>query len=426
MEKTNRFLANYRKTVLDNGLRIVTERVPHAKSISLGIWIGYGSRFETPHLNGICHFIEHMLFKGTARRSAYDIAREMDSVGGIINAFTSKEMTSVYCKVLSENTELAVDLLTDLYLNASFPEDEIEREKQVICQEILQVEDTPEDLVYEMLGMRFWGDDPLGRPILGTIPTVTGLDRETVVRYKEDHYTPEDTIICAAGDVDHDALVEMIDKGMGSLEKGTSPVVGPKPVNVASSEVLRRDLEQVHICVGMEGPSALDPARHAAHLLNNILGGGMSSRLFQEIREKRGLAYSVYSFISTFSDTGMFGVYAGCEAARLEELLSVIRKESVELPDTLTEEEIRTAKQQIRGSAILSNESTDSVMNRLAKGEYFFQRHIPLDEVLDAVNRVTRAELCEMAEQMVHPSRFTTVALGPVPNTGDPLAVLTS
>ncbi|MEW6347605.1 MAG: pitrilysin family protein [Thermodesulfobacteriota bacterium] len=426
MEKTNQFLTSYRKTVLDNGLRIVTERVPHAQSISLGLWVGYGSRFETPELNGICHFIEHMLFKGTARRSAYDIAREMDSVGGIINAFTSKEMTSFYCKVLSENTELAVDLLTDLFLNASFPEDEIEREKQVICQEILQVEDTPEDLVYEMLGVRFWQDDPLGRPILGTIPTVSAFDRETVVRYKVDHYTPEETIVCAAGDLEHDALVEMIEKEMGRLKKGVGPLTGPKPVNIASTEVVRRELEQVHVCVGVEGPSALDPARHAAHLLNNILGGGMSSRLFQEIREKRGLAYSVYSFISTFSDTGMFGVYAGCDAARLEELLSVIRKESVELPDTLTEEEIRTAKQQIRGSAILANESTDSVMNRLAKSEYFFRRHIPLEEVLDAVNRVTRAELCEMAEQMVHPSRFTTVALGPVPNTTDPLAILSS
>ncbi len=424
MEKTNRYPNSSRKTVLDNGLRVVTEKVPHAKSISLGIWVGYGSRFEKPDLNGICHFIEHMLFKGTARRSAYTIAREMDSVGGIINAFTSKEMTSFYCKVLSENTDLAVDLLTDLFLNASFPEDEIEREKQVICQEILQVEDTPEDLVYEMLGIRFWRDDPLGQPILGTIPTVSAFDRETVVRYKEDHYTPEETLVCAAGDVDHDRLVDLMDKEMGRLKKGLGPSAGPKPVNLVSSHVSRRDLEQVHLCVGMEGPSALDPARHAAHLLNNILGGGMSSRLFQEIREKRGLAYSVYSFISTFTDTGMFGIYAGCDAARLEELLSVIRKESVDLPGTLTEEEIRTAKQQIRGSAILSNESTDSVMNRLAKSEYFFHRHIPLEEVLDLVNRVTRAELCEMAEQIMHPSRFTTVALGPVPDTSDPLAIL--
>lgn len=409
----------YRKTILDNGTRIVTERVPFLKSVSLGIWVRSGSRFEHPELNGICHFIEHMLFKGTERRSAFAIAQEIDSVGGVINAFTSKELTSFYCKVLSENLDLAADLLTDIFLNPSFPEEEIEREKQVVCQEIHQMEDTPEDLVHEILGVRFWGNDPLGQPILGTIPSVSALDRETIARFKDDNYTTAESVICAAGDLEHDKIVELFAKGMSRLKTGCTPSPDPVSKNRGSAHVVPKDLEQVHICFGTGGPSAVDDTRHAGYILNSIFGNGMSSRLFQEVREKRGLAYAVYSFLSSFSDTGMFGVYAGCDPKRMEELLATVGKETLGLAQSITEEDLRTAKSQIRGNIILAMESTEARMNRLAKGEYFFNRHITLDEIISALEAVTVEEVRAIAEHLVNSNGLTLVALGPVEESAD-------
>jgi predicted Zn-dependent peptidase len=410
---------SYCKTTLDNGVRIITEQMPYLQSVSLGIWVRSGSRFEWPEVNGICHFIEHMLFKGTDKRSAFDIAKEIDAVGGVLNAFTSKEMTSFYCKVLDENLELAVDLLSDIFLNASFPEDEIEREKQVICQEIHQMEDSPEDLVHEILGIQFWKDDPLGQPILGTVPSVEGLDRGTMISFKSDYYTPDETIICAAGKLEHDRIVDLFEQRMVAVNGRRSFGRQDAAKIDSSAQVLERDLEQVHVCVAMEGPSAVDRKRHPAYILNTILGGGMSSRLFQEIREKRGLAYSVYSFLSSLSDTGMFGLYAGCDPERLEELMSVTGKETLSLARNLTEEDISTAKSQIKGSIILAMESTDSRMNRLAKGEYYFGRYVSLDEIIDSIESVTHQELVNVAEEMINNGRLTIVAVGPVSESTD-------
>lgn len=405
---------SYRKTTLDNGVRIITEQIPYLQSVSLGIWVHTGSRFERPDLNGICHFIEHMLFKGTERRSAFDIAKEIDSVGGVLNAFTSKELTCFYCRVLNENLELAVDLLHDIFLHASFPDDEIEREKQVICQEIHQMEDSPEDLVHEILGIQFWKDDPLGLPILGTIDSIMGLDRQKMLSFKTDFYTPNDTLVCAAGKIDHDRFVDLLTEEMIAVPSRQSPRVWTEAKTTSSAHVLERDLEQVHICIGMVGPSAVDEKRHAAYILNTILGGGMSSRLFQEVREKRGLAYSVYSFLSSFSDTGIFGLYAGCDPDRLEELMGVTGKETLDLARSITQEDIATAKSQIKGSIILAMESTDSRMNRLAKGEYYFDRYISLKEIIGAIEAVTAADLVRVAEDMINGGRLTIVAVGPV------------
>jgi predicted Zn-dependent peptidase len=404
----------YRKTTLDNGVRIVTEEIPYLQSVSLGIWVRSGSRFEQPAVNGICHFIEHMLFKGTERRSAFTIAKEIDSVGGVLNAFTSKEMTAFYCRILSENLELAIDLLSDIFLNASFPEDEIEREKQVICQEIHQMEDNPEDLVHEILGIRFWHDDPLGQPILGTLTNIAKLDRDTLLGFKQNYYTPEETVVCAAGNIQHDRFVDLVEKQMSGFSRGSTQVTSSAPKNDSSATVVERDLEQVHVCVAATAPSAVDGSRHAAYLLNTILGGGMSSKLFQEVREKRGLAYSVYSYLSSFSDTGIFGIYAGCDPERLEELMQIMGKETLELSRTITEEDIVTAKSQIKGNIILAMESTDSRMNRLAKGEYYFGRQIPLDEIISSLENVTPKDLKDTGEQIINSDRFTIVALGPV------------
>jgi predicted Zn-dependent peptidase len=416
---------SYKKTVLDNGVRIITEEVPYLQSVSLGIWIRSGSRFEAPDVNGICHFIEHMLFKGTDRRSAFTIAKEIDNVGGVLNAFTSKEMTSFYCRVLSENVELAADLLSDIFLNSSFPEDEIEREKQVVVQEICQMEDNPEDLVHEILGMRFWQNDPLGQPILGTIPTIEKFDRATVMEFKRDHYGPTETLVCAAGKLNHQQIVDLFSEQMGGLSTGK---INPIPGNaqcLASAHIEPRELEQVHVCIGMQCPSAVDEKRHAAYILNSILGGGMSSRLFQEVREKRGLAYSVYSFLSAFSNTGIFGIYAGCEPDRLEELLSVVGKESLGLSESLTEEEIQTAKSQIRGNLILALESSEARMNRLAKGEYYFGRYMSLEEIIESLEKVTTAEAKKAALEIIDPGRLAAVTLGPIDENADLFGLLT-
>lgn len=405
---------NYRKTTLNNGIRIVTERVPAVQSVSMGIWVRAGSRYEQPQINGISHFIEHMLFKGTPRRSAYAIAKEIDSVGGVLNAFTSKELTSFYCRILDEHLELAVDLLTDIFLNSSFPEDEIEREKQVICQEILQLEDSPEDLVHEILGTRFWPNDPLGWPILGTIPSVVSLDREKLLNFKEHQYVPGETLVCAAGNVEHDRFVELIAEQMAQLP-GLSDRLTSAPAKEAPAvHVEQKDLEQVHVCMGTEGPSAVDERRHAAYILNTLLGGGMSSRLFQEIREKRALAYSVYSWLASFSDTGMFGIYAGCAPERVEELLRTTGKIALNLAETVSEEEIQTAKNQMRGNIILGLESPDARMNRLAKEEFYFARHIPLDEILQSMECVSTEDLVSTAKELINPGSFTIVALGPM------------
>jgi predicted Zn-dependent peptidase len=416
--------STYRKTVLDNGLRVVTEEIAHLKSVSIGIWVRSGSRFERPRLNGICHFIEHMLFKGTQRRSAYAIAKEIDSVGGILNAFTSKEMTCFYCKVVDENLELAVDLLSDIFINASFPDEEIEREKLVICQEINQVADSPEDLIHEELGMRFWQDDPLGQPILGTIPTVVKLDRDTMMQFKNRYYSPEETIVCATGSLDHDRLVDLIAKEMGSL-RGNAVAAPPSPEqHRASSHVIKRELEQAHILVGLEAPSAVDDERHAAYVVNTLLGGGMSSRLFQEIREKRGLAYSVYSFLSTYSDTGLFGLYAGCDPKTLDEVVTLLKDETRKLASSITEDEVRTSVNQIKGNIILSMESSDSVMNRLAKGEYYFGRYVPLEEVIESLDSITPLQVSQTADKVINSKHITCLALGPFDEQSDPMMPL--
>jgi predicted Zn-dependent peptidase len=407
----------YRKTVLRNGLRILTEQIPFVRSVSLGIWVRSGSRFEGPRINGICHFIEHMLFKGTPRRTAYAIAREIDSVGGGLNAFTSKEVTAFYCRVLDEDLALAVDLLTDIFLNPSFPEEEIEREKQVVVQEIRQVEDNPEDLVHETLGTTFWKDDPLGQPIMGTIANVNSFDRDAMLAFRQAAYTPAEIVLCAAGAVSHDHFVELTGPVMEQLQPGPSMFSPTAPRTDFSSHVITRDLEQVHICAAAAAPSAVDARRHPAYVLHTVLGGGVSSRLFQEVREKNGLAYSVYSFLSSFSDSGAFGVYAAADPERVEELIDILRKETAGLAGSVTEEEVRLAKKQIKGNVLLAMESSEARMNRLAKGEYYFGRYIPLEEILKSIEAVTLDEVRSLAEEILNAGPFATVVLGPV--TGD-------
>ncbi len=406
-------LSVYKKTTLDNGVKIVTENIPYMRSVSIGIWVKCGSRLEDTICNGISHFIEHMLFKGTNHRSAFQIAKEIDSVGGALNAFTSKELTSFYCRVVAEHLELATDLLNDIYLESSFPEDEIEREKDVICQEIHQQDDTPEELVHEILNMNFWKDDPLGRPILGFVPNILGIDRNSLTNFKRNYYRSDQTLICAAGQVDHEKFVDLVASRFCTLTKSVDAVNLIKPVSVPGQVLEIKDLEQVHICVASEGPSQADKKRHAGYILNTILGGGMSSRLFQEVREKRGLAYNVYSFLSSYTDTGMFGIYSACEPDRFEELSEVIGQYTLNLATSISDEDVRLAKNQLKGSIVLAMESSEARMNRLAKGEIYFGRHVPVEEIIADLDKVSVDELSEYAAQMLKPGGFTTAVLGP-------------
>lgn len=380
----------------------------------MGVWVRTGSRYEPANLNGISHFIEHMLFKGTEKRTAYDIALEMDAVGGVLNAFTSKEFTSYYCKVLRENMGLAIDLLADLFLNPSFPIEEIEREKLVVCQEINQVLDNPEELAHEELGMRFWKNDPLGRPILGEISTVLDFSREDILDFKASNYGPERTVIAAAGKVDHLELVDSISALMGSIQANENNHQPSLAANEISSHIITKDLEQLHVCIGGEGPSAVDDRRYSAFILNSVLGGGMSSRLFQEIREKRGLAYSVYSFMSSYSDTGMFGVYLGIDPKTMNEALYLFQEQAQKLAETLTDKEINIAKNQIKGNMLLSLENTESRMSRLAKSEHYFGKIRTAHEIIQAINDVTREHVVQLAQSTLSPEQFACVAVGPI------------
>jgi predicted Zn-dependent peptidase len=412
-------LSTYQKTILDNGVKIVTENIPYMRSVSLGIWVKCGSRLEDARFNGISHFIEHMLFKGTAKRSALQIAKEIDSVGGALNAFTSKELTSFYCRVMAEHLELATDLLNDIYLESSFPEDEIEREKDVICQEIRQQDDTPEELVHEILSMNLWKGDPLGQPILGFIPNILEIDRNSLTTFKRNNYKASQTLICAAGQVDHQKFVDLVAPKFSTLTDTLNNVCIEKPETAPGQVLEIKDLEQVHICVASEGPSQADKRRHAGYILNTILGGGMSSRLFQEVREKRGLAYNVYSFLSSYSDTGMFGIYSACEPDRFEELMDVLAEHTLGLSSSITDEDVRLAKNQLKGSIILAMESSEARMNRLAKGEIYFGKHIPVEKIIKDIDEVSTGELSDNASTMLHPGQFTIAVLGPAPSTAD-------
>jgi predicted Zn-dependent peptidase len=408
----------FAKTVLDNGIRIVTHEMPGHRSASLGIWVENGSRHESPEENGISHFIEHLLFKGTERRTASQIAEEMDAVGGILNAFTAKEHTCYYAKVLDEDLPLAIDLLTDIFLHSTFDAEEIERERSVILQEISQAEDTPDDYVHDLFSLDFYNTHPLARPICGTAETVGSFRRENFVEFFKSRYRSRRVIVSAAGHLSHDALVREIAERLGTVngrfDNNQSPVPGDQPPQIRSGVFQHsKPLEQVHVCLGAAGISQSHPKRYAAYVLNTILGGGMSSRLFQEIREKRGKAYSVYSFMSTYRDVGYLGVYAGTSIASVEEVIDLILRELKNLASgNITENEIRRTKGQIVGSIMLGLESTDSWMSHIARNEIYFGKAITTEEICSAIRAVSAEEVVELAKSLFHRDAMALTLLG--------------
>ncbi|WP_405015515.1 M16 family metallopeptidase [Kitasatospora sp. NBC_01539] len=410
-----------RRTVLPGGLRVVTETLPTVRSATFGIWVGVGSRDETPVLNGATHYLEHLLFKGTARRSALEISAALDAVGGEMNAFTAKENTCYYARVLDTDLPLAIDVVCDMLTGSLIRPEDVDAERGVILEEMAMAEDDPGDVVHDLFAKVIYGTGPLGRPILGTEETVTNLTRDQIAGFYRRRYKPEHLVVAAAGNLDHRKVVKLVEEAFAAVlakSEGHPAEVrrGVKTVRTAGrTEVLNRPTEQAHLVLGVPGVPRHDERRWAMGVLNAALGGGMSSRLFQEVREKRGLAYSVYSYSSSYADSGIFGIYAGCQPKRVEEVLGICRRELAKVvADGITEEELHRAIGQISGSTVLGMEDTGSLMNRIGKAEIAYGTHLSVDEMLGRIAAVTLEDVHAVARDVLGAYRPSLALIGPV------------
>jgi predicted Zn-dependent peptidase len=408
------------RTELPGGLRIITEAMPGVRSASIGVWVAVGSRDENPSVAGASHFLEHLLFKGTSSRSALDIASSMDAVGGEFNAFTEKEHTCYYATVLDRDLPLAIDIISDVVLNATITAQDVDVERSVVLEEISMRDDDPGDLVHEAFSTALFGDTPLGRPILGTVDSITSLTRRQVYNYYQRTYQPNGMVISVAGNVDHGAVVRQVRKIFASrLDAGQSvePARTATPARRSAAPapitVLGDDTEQANIIVGTKGISRHDDRRWALGVLSAALGGGMSSRLFQRIREERGLAYSVYSFAGSYADTGQFGVYAGCQPAKADEVLGLINAELADVAaGGLTEAEVQRGKGQMRGGIVLGLEDSGSRMTRIGKSELVYGEVLGVDNLIARVDAVTHEQVSDIAAELLAQPRCLTV-VGP-------------
>jgi len=404
------------KRVLPNGLVVLTETMRHVRSVSIGVWVRNGSRREIPEENGLAHFIEHMVFKGTERRSAEVIAREMDSVGGMLDAFTSKEQICFNAKVLDEHLPIAFDVITDLVLRPKFDSQDVKKERQVVLEEIKMDLDNPEYLLHDIFTRGFWPEHPLGRPILGTSETVRSFRREHLNGRFHDWFAPDHLVVAAAGNVTHDQVMALVEGEFGelrparTLEEHTAPAT-QAPIHLET----KRDLEQVHICIGVPSLPLAHEARFAAAVLNNLLGGGMSSRLFQKIREKEGLAYAVFSELTPYSDAGMLTVYAGTAKETIGQVIDLTIKEFRAMKESpVSAEELLRAKNHLKGSLMLSLESTASRMSNLARQELYFGRFYSLDEILASIEAVTVDDVRSLAQKFFRTEEIAVTVLGPL------------
>jgi predicted Zn-dependent peptidase len=403
------------RDVLTNGLRIITEPMTQVRSISIGVWLTRGSRHETAEQGGIAHFVEHMLFKGTNTRSAEDIAQAIDSIGGQLDAFTAKEYASYYIKVLDEHLPLALDVLSDLVLNPAFNADDVEREKKVILEEIKMVEDTPDDLVHEIFTQGFWEDHPLGRPILGTRETVESFTPETLRDYFRKTYTQHNLIVSAVGNLHHDRVRALVEERFGHLALSGGAASEAPPLVAPKVLIRNKELEQSHVCLGTSSYPQDHPNRYASYVLNTLLGGSMSSRLFQNIREKRGLAYSVFSGMSAYRDAGAFTIYAGCANEAVSEVIDLVVEEMRGVKKApVPAAELQRAKDHLKGSLMLSLENTASRMSHIARQEIYFDRQFGLDETLVGVERVSAADVQQVAVDLFQNGSMSATVLGNV------------
>lgn len=411
-----------RTTILDNGMTIITDTMPHLESAALGVWAKSGSRSETLEQHGISHLLEHMAFKGTSTRSAREIAETIESVGGDINAATSIEHTGYFARVLKDDVALAADILADILQNSVFEEHELAREQNVICQEIGASHDTPDDHVFDLFQEAAFPDQPIGRTILGTEQSVRGFDADAVRAYMADHYVGDHMVISAAGNLDHDQLVDLANDRFHALRRSGAPE--PEKALYRGGELRQSSShEQAHIVLGLEGRAYNSDGFYAAQILSSILGGGMSSRLFQEVREKRGLCYSVYAFHWAFADSGVFGVAAATGENDVGELLPVILDELHRASKDITEEEVSRVRAQIRAGLLMSLESPSSRAGQLARQQILWGRPIPLQETVDRINRIDAARVRHVAGQILDAARPAVAGIGPVQNMLDYAAI---
>ena len=396
-----------RRTVLPGGLRVLTEQMPGVRSASFGIWAGVGSRDESLAEAGCSHFLEHLLFKGTRRRDAMEIAAVMDAVGGEMNAFTAKEYTCYYARVLDTDLPLAIDVVSDLVTSSLLAAADVESERGVILEEIAMHDDDPGDVVHDAFAAALWDDHPLGRPVIGTVESIEALPRDTIAGFYADRYTPDTLVVTAAGGLDHATVVRQVERAFGPLLAGDRQPAprrraGDAPPTHSRVLTQARPTEQAHVVLGTQGLSHDDPRRFALSVLSTTLGGGMSSRLFQEVREKRGLAYSVYSFTSAYSDTGDFGIYAGCAPGKVDEVLELCRAELASVAEKgLTDAEVTRAQGQLRGSLVLGLEDSGSRMSRLGKGELVHEELLGVDDLLARIDAVTPDDVLEVARDVL-------------------------
>ena len=389
-----------RKTMLENGMTVLTEAIPHANSVTMGLWVKAGSRLETPQNAGISHFLEHMNFKGTARRSAKELAKVLEARGGHLNAYTAKEHTSFYCQVVDKDYKLAMDVLADLFCGSVFDPQEIEKEQRVVLEEINLYEDSPDDYVIDLLNELIWKGHPLAHPILGYADTVRAFTRDDLLAYRGSHYLPADTVFAAAGSLDHDRIVEEAARWFADYKNDGESASFDVPVMQSGRAEAQKDINQEHICIAVPGASIFDDDYYPLILINEVLGGGSSSRLFQSIREDLGLAYSVFSFISGYQDCGLIGIYAGTGKGRGEQTAELCYKELADIrAHGLTAEELSSIKEEIKGSMLIGQDSIATRLNRLARNELYHHRLIPIEEVTAAIDAITNEDILDVAER---------------------------
>src|SRR6056297_1647908 len=413
--QTEEMITEVNKTVLPNGMKIVTENIPGVKSVTAGFWVKTGSRHESNELAGVTHFLEHMLFKGTEKRSSYDIAQSMESVGGYLNAFTSTEYTCYYARCLDTKLERAIEVLSDMVLNSQFPEEELEKEKKVVLEEMKMYKDSPEDVVFEEFSSHVFRDHPIGRPVLGYEETVSGFKRDDLFDYVDLRYRPDNMLVAVAGNVEHDEAVRLVGEYL-SNKSGVTEAQERQPLEPYEvfNTLIKKPIEQTHMITGRRGLYYDHPDKYLLLLANTILGGGMSSRLHQNIREKYGYCYSIGPFTQSYIDSGMYGVYIGTDREYVEHVRELITREFEKIREQkIPARELEEAKAQLKGKLLLSQESTSNRMTRLAKSESYFGRFVTLDELVTNINSVTAEDLLKFSESFFDPTLFSETVLLP-------------
>ncbi len=404
----------FTKRYLDNGIPVVMEQLKNYRSVILGIWIKVGSRNEVPDKNGISHFLEHMFFKGTKKRTATAISIDIDSLGGDLNAFTSRENTAFYVKVLDEYIDKGIELLSDIFIHSVFSEEEIEKEKGVIKEEIKLVEDTPDDYIHDLFSKTVWKDTGLGQSVLGKRETIKTFSRDDLISHVKKYYGTADTVVACAGNFEPDHVINMLNHYLGDLRRGSEPELFSPPSFNSAISVHTKDLSEAHICLGVKGLPYKSEDRYAIAILNSIVGGSVSSRLFQEIRENKGYAYSIYSFVSSYIDTGFWAVYAGTGRKKAVTVADLIIKEMKELYTTISDVELKRAQDQLKGNMVLGLESTSSRMQSIARQEIYYGRYFSHKELMKEIESVTLEQITSLAYRLINEGKMSLTVLGPV------------